>query len=124
MGPTCFPRQKTLRRSRQALCLLLNRLSGAREPPAPSGFRASKRVWSTHTSSARARADSRWLRARRPKAMAQTVQTLKRRWRERRSRAPPLQKRCRAARLTGTLCRYGWRASQRLLESWRCGLPQ
>ena len=42
----------------------------------------------------------------------------------RQSRAPPLQTRCRAARLRGTFCRYGWRASQRLLESWRCGRPR
>ena len=38
MAPTCFPHQMTLPRSRQALCLLLSRPSGARGPPAPSGF--------------------------------------------------------------------------------------
>ena len=35
MAPTCFPRQMTLRHSRQALCLLLSRPSGARGPAAP-----------------------------------------------------------------------------------------
>ena len=39
----------------------------------------------------------------------------------RQSRAPPLQTRCRAAIPRGTFCRCGWPASQRLLESWRCG---
>jgi hypothetical protein len=123
MAPTCFPRQMTLRHSRQALCLLLSRPSGARGPAAPLGF-CSKRVWSTDFSCARAGAGLHWLRARRLRAMAQKAQTLKGRWRVRQSRAPPLQTRCRAARLRGTFCRYGWRASQRLLESWRCSRPR
>ena len=70
MAPTCFPRQMTLRHSRQALCLLLSRPSGARGPAAPLGF-CSKRVWSTDFSCARAGAGLHWLRARRLRAMAQ-----------------------------------------------------